>query len=137
MFKLNWLSDKATELEERAKIEKLIKINSKKKINRIPIVKDIKKNKEENFFDFMDANSDSESGEFSDYLKIKSDSLNSLHNFPELKNLFLKYNTPLPSSAPVERVFSHAGLILSKKRGKLGDNYFEKILLLKRNSIYL
>jgi len=52
------------------------------------------------------------------------------------QEVFIKYNTPLPSSAPVERVFSVGGAILSKKRGKMSDEHFEKTMLLKCNKFF-
>lgn len=39
------------------------------------------------------------------------DNLSELSSFPVVRHLFLKYNTPIPSSAPVERLFSFAGII--------------------------
>jgi len=51
----------------------------------------------------------------------------------EIKQLFLHYNTTLPSSAPVERLLSAAALILTKKRNRLSDEQFESLLLLKVN----
>jgi hypothetical protein len=56
-----------------------------------------------------------------------------LHSTPILKKVLIKYNTPLPSSTPVERIFSVKGAILSKKRGKMNDEHFEKTMLLKSN----
>jgi len=48
--------------------------------------------------------------------------------------VFLCFNTSIPSSAPVERLFISAALILSKKRDKkLSDKLFEQLLLLKLN----
>jgi len=50
-----------------------------------------------------------------------------------VKSLFLHFNTSIPCSAPVERLFSSpaGALILSKKRNKLTDKRFEQLLLLK------
>jgi hypothetical protein len=51
-----------------------------------------------------------------------------LHSTPELKKVLIKYNTPLLFNAPVERIFSVGGAILSKKkkREKMNDEHFEK-----------
>ena len=50
--------------------------------------------------------------------------------------LFIKYNSILPSSAPVERMFSIATNINKPKRNKLNDTNFELLVLLKENSLY-
>lgn len=76
-----------------------------------------------------------------------------LKNYPLVEQVFFKYNTyiykieinlyckcmlfyyktGLPSSAPVERLFSYAGIVLSAKRTKLKDDLLEKLTLLKAN----
>jgi len=51
----------------------------------------------------------------------------------EVKQVFIRYNTPVPSSTPVERLFSIAGLVRSAKRNRLSDCMFETLVLLKAN----
>ncbi|CAI6359032.1 unnamed protein product [Macrosiphum euphorbiae] len=54
--------------------------------------------------------------ELGDFLKRSpTKKLETLNLTPTLKDVFIKYNTPLPSSDPVERVFSVGRAILSKK----------------------
>lgn len=67
------------------------------------------------------------------YFDDKSTSLEILHKYPTVKKLFLKYNTGIPSSAPVERLFSYAGMVLNKKRACMTDENFQQQLLLKAN----
>lgn len=67
------------------------------------------------------------------YLDSNKTDLSMLHAFPVVKQMFLKYNTTVPSSAPVERMFSSGNLILVPRRCNLGDHMFETLLLLKCN----
>ena len=50
--------------------------------------------------------------------------------------LLLKYNFILPSSAPVERMFSIATNVNKPLRNKLNDTNFILLVLLKANSLY-
>ncbi|KAG0717505.1 hypothetical protein GWK47_054310 [Chionoecetes opilio] len=51
----------------------------------------------------------------------------------EWVEVFIKYNTPLPSSAAVERLFSSGGDILRSKRASLTAANFESLVFLKGN----
>lgn len=72
--------------------------------------------------------------ELRSYLDDEETSLESLKRYPILKNIFIKFNTPLPSSAPVERLFSFAGIVNSQRRQKLSDEHFEKLVIAKANN---
>ena len=54
-----------------------------------------------------------------------------------IKKLFRMFNTVLPSSAPVERLFSLGGAVLTAKRNRLTDSRFEKLLLMRYNKDFL
>lgn len=51
--------------------------------------------------------------------------------------VFIKYNSILPSFAPVERLFSFTGIVNAPRRHALSDYNFEKLVVLKTNSNYL
>jgi hypothetical protein len=52
---------------------------------------------------------------------------------PSLIDLFIKYNTPVPSSAAVERLFSQSGDILRPKRSCLKAERFNHLNFLRGN----
>lgn len=52
-------------------------------------------------------------------------------NIPEkLRNVFIDFNTTLPSSAPVERLFSLGKRVLTPTRTLLSDKHFEILIML-------
>ena len=50
-----------------------------------------------------------------------------------IKDLFIKFNTPIPFSAAVERLFSTEKEVLRPKRSRLTDKHFEMLLFLRKN----
>ena len=64
-----------------------------------------------------------------------SKELSSLLAYPTCQGSFVKYNTTLPSSAPVERLFSIGGLIatLHREKNMLSDTTYKRLLMLKMN----
>ena len=57
-------------------------------------------------------------------------------DFPIAEKIFRQFNTTMPSSADVERLFRHGGTIFNKIRQNMKDENFEKSLLLKMNRDY-
>ena len=92
------------------------------------------------FFDYegesdaQSPNQDCSEMEALKYLQDGSHALSSLEQYPGVRLVFRKYNTPLPSSAPVERLFSLAGHIHASKRNRLSDQMFSQLVFLKGNS---
>lgn len=67
------------------------------------------------------------------YLSDSFKEIARLKIFPCIMKLFLKFNTTLPSSAPVERLFSLGSQIYVPRRNRLTDKHFERQLLLRAN----
>jgi hypothetical protein len=65
------------------------------------------------------------------FLADKDVSMEMLNRYPQIKNIFIKHNTAIPTSAPVERLFSQAALVLTVRRNRLSDSFLEILILLK------
>ena len=70
------------------------------------------------------------------FLTSTRSDLRLVKDFPLIEKVFRQNNTTVPSSAPVERLFSHGGNIFNKKRQNLTDENFEMGLILKINRDY-
>lgn len=149
-FKNKWLC--CVLLDQRNNVLNIFKTVISKEINCEPKLQ-IKKNKTENRFFNFDSDSDSENTENAptQYLELPltkaellmlhffaedSPELEILNRYPEIKKVFIKYNTILPSSAPVERLFSYATMTNLPKSHRLSDTTFEKRVVLKANLNY-
>ena len=76
-----------------------------------------------NFFSFSvsgnevaESDTSSVSLECLQYLEDKSTSVDRLHKFPTIRKMFSMYNSAIPSSAPVERLFPIAQIPLDSTR---------------------
>lgn len=103
-------------------------------------------NDDDNFFDFGDLPNSSETSsvfensnaqiEVKRYLQEPiTQNLLAVNSYPTVKKLFIKYNTPLPSSAPVERLFSYATMHNLPRYNRLTDQNFEIRVLEKCNTV--
>ena len=64
------------------------------------------------------------------YFNDNRTSIRSLNDYySAIKKVFLKYNTPLPTLAPVERRFSFAGHVFLPRQEKLLDNLLESCMM--------
>ena len=69
--------------------------------------------------------------ELGEFLSSRITDLSVLYMYPTIKEAFIKHNTPIASSAPVERLFSQDALVLTCKRNSLSDDLLEILILLK------
>jgi hypothetical protein len=67
------------------------------------------------------------------YLDSDNRDILMLKKYPTVLKIFKQNNVILPSLAPVERMFSIGGRILTPSRNKLCDKTFESLLFLKHN----
>ncbi|XP_039314790.1 uncharacterized protein LOC113005842 [Solenopsis invicta] len=127
-FKLNWLHGERKKVA-KGYLEDLLGVNSSD--DSSPDVNE----DNDDFFDLNKQVKEVESLQEELYRFLKSNALhvNMLNDYPRIRKFFIKYNTALPSSASVERMFSVSGSVVTPQRGKLNDNTMEYQTLLKIN----
>jgi|GEM_PF-6022451 len=130
-FKLNWLTGERRKYAESC-LQHLFGIQSK---DNSPDMKDTT-DEHDDFFEFHRQSNESIEEELQRFLRSKKSSIEMLHEYPKIKKLFIKYNTALPSSASVERLFSVGGTVLKPQRSHLSDDSMEHQLLLKINKSF-
>ena len=74
---------------------------------------------------------DSKPDEADYYLRNRDVNMDMLEKYPQIKVLFMKYNTSIPSSVLVERLFSQAAIVLTVRRNRLKYIMLEMLILLK------
>lgn len=136
-FKLTWLT-----LEKEYDVCKALFLDEYKYINsKINTDAESDTSDSSDFFSCLSPKSASNSQALSEnvanavlYLENKKRTVDLLNSYPIVKEIFLKYNTTLPSSAPVERMFSSGSQILVPRRCNLSDKMFDTLMFLKGNS---
>lgn len=95
-------------------------------------------NAEDDFFNFNEtviSNNDNDIKTIiNDY--FLNNKIKNVNDLPQiLKRPYLEFNTAVPSSANVERLFSAGGQLFDKRRASIADTNFEMTLLLKFNEV--
>lgn len=71
--------------------------------------------------------------EVSRFLCDQRKEIATLNEYPNVREVYFKFNTTLSSSAPVERVFSQSLIIFTPRRNRNSPKHFEQTLILKHN----
>lgn len=71
--------------------------------------------------------------EASRFLCDERKSYSILNEYPNIREIYFKFNATLSSSAPVERVFSQSLMIFTPRRNRISAKHFEQTLILKHN----
>lgn len=85
------------------------------------------------FFDFGESEIAEQSSELKMnlYLSDPNQRIDMLHKYHEIKKIFIKYNTPIPSSFPVQQLCSFATMKFLTRAHDLDYKHFETRILLK------
>lgn len=142
-FKLSWLPENDLDIAEKMFID--ICLNLESNAHRNNIDENVQSdNDDDGYFVSFNRQDRRRSEEFISkileivqYLENCSRKKEILHLYPTVRYAFLKFNTTLASSAPVERMFSKALLLFGPRRNSMSATNFEYALLLEQNEIQL
>ena len=136
MFKFDWIREEKDKNDALKHLER--ELRSIVSIEKTEEKFDDNLNKQSTDFEFFFSSKKNKSSSTDQIIDLyKSDFIKAVQDFdknPPLKELYVKHNTLLPSSAAVECLFSIAGNIFRKNRVKLTDMHFKQQLLLKMNT---
>jgi hypothetical protein len=137
-FKTSWIDDPELKLKCSMLLLNAIQMASDEctaaPVQSIPTVSTTDAGGDTDSSDFLsDSNAEQADQPHLKYLQDSSREIGMLNKHPAVKQVFLRFNSTIPSSAPVERLFSTGAIILSKRRNRLSDKTFETLLLLKIN----
>lgn len=145
-FKKKWLV--CLTAAEQKKCINFLKSVMRKEMSEIPEPVTVNnaayntRHQEDEFFDFnSDSSSEAEPIDakqradliISNFFAEGSQEQELLQSYPVIGKAFVKYNTPMPSSGPVERMFSFATMLNKPRSHKLSDDLFEKRVVMKCN----
>ena len=140
IFKTKWIKSEAKKSEAISLLRREVQeLEQKAKIVKPNIEPQPERDMQDNnFYDFGDPEEAKDEGsEVDNYLCSREKSLESLQKFPFIREIYIRYNTILASSASVERVFSKGKIVFNTKRHSLTDDHFEQQLLLNCNKSVL
>ncbi|XP_067208348.1 uncharacterized protein [Linepithema humile] len=129
-FKLNWINGEERKLAKNY-LEDLLGIRSNESSQNL----DENLDDHDDFLAFNQQTKEVESAqeELHRFLKSNNCNISMLNDYTAIKKLFIKYNTALPSSAFVERMFNVSGSVITPQRGHRHDDIIEYQILLKIN----
>ena len=128
-FKTRWLNT------DQIYFARLLFSSEASKMQRPTENNDAKSADEDEYFDWM-ASSNDTTDEVSQYLDSSSNELEVLNSYPTVKQIFLKFNAPLCSSATIERVFNYGGMLDDAKRNRIAPKNLENNVIIKANQIF-
>uniref|UniRef100_A0A1B6LF16 BED-type domain-containing protein n=3 Tax=Graphocephala atropunctata TaxID=36148 RepID=A0A1B6LF16_9HEMI len=138
-FKLAWIEDDLKKQEAKNWMEEVLHAHypQEEPLNVTLETEEENEDFTKGFFNFntssSGANETTSKEELEQYLQEGVQPFKSLCSRGYLKPISIQMNTPIPSSASVERLFSAGGNIWGSKRARLTDTNFEHQLLLKYN----